>query len=447
MPEKVVIIGGGVAGTNLAKKLVDKNRGFEITLVKKETHASYSPCGIPDVLSGKISGMESILKDSLDNYLTKRGGTIKSGVRVTKLNINSKTVETDVGETLGFDVLVIATGRRPAIPKLNGIGLKGVYSLCDLEDSLRLYDALREAERAVIIGAGPIGLECATAFRDQGIKTSLVEAKSHLLPGLLDEDMAGLVEAKLKAQGVNIFTSEQVTEINGKDAVESVRVNDSEIRADLVLVATGIWPNSELAKEAGIEVGVNNGILVDSRHRVIKDSQALADVYALGDCVEVKNRITGTYQLSPIVSTAVLASRIIAENICGEDICLDSYLSPYIMVAGGLEIGAVGIISHQAEQIGANIVIGKGSGHTKVNYYPEAKKMTVKLLSDREYLLGAQIVGGEDVKERINAITGLIHLKVKVQDILQMERCFTPSLCTSRDAFQRAVEELLGVLA
>jgi NADH oxidase (H2O2-forming) len=255
--------------------------------------------------------------------------------------------------------------------------------------------------------------------------------------------MAALVKSRLEACAVELFTSEEVFSINGNERVESVSLKEKEIKAELVLIAIGIKPNTKLAQKAGIEIGKYGGILVDSKQRVRKNGKWLNDVYALGDCVEVKDRITGVYTLSPIVSTAVLQARVIAENICGEDTSVDSYLSPYIMRVGDLEIGKVGLSLKQTEEMGINVKVGKATGHTKVNYYPDAKKLTIKLVSDGEYLLGAQIVGGEDVKERINAITSLIHSKIKVKDILYMERCFTPSLCTSRDAFQKAIEEII----
>lgn len=445
--KRIVIIGGGVAGRNVARELSGKSNGrFEIILIKKETHPSYSPCGMPYCIAGDVGKMEDLLFPGLDERLESRGVELKFGSEVTQIDLENKSILIKEEDSLSYDVLVLAAGRKPAKSKIPGIELDGVFTLIDFNDGANLYKAVEKTRETVIIGGGFIGLEVATGFIKRGIKTTVVEVKPCILSQLLDQNMAKIVEKRLRESGVDIICQTEVSKINGREGVvDSVRTKRQKINTDLVLQAAGIKPNTDLVREAGIEIGKTGGIIVDSKMRVKKGRDFLEGVYALGDCVEIRDGISGRPGLSPLIETAILQARVASENILeGDTKGIGDYLSPAITSIGGLEIGSVGITSSGAESAGIKPIIKKVTGRTREGYYPECKEMTVKLFAAEDRLIGAQVISEEGTKGLINEITALINAKVKLKEILYQQRCYTPSLSSSPDAFKRAVEKIVG---
>lgn len=440
--KRVVIIGGAVSGFNTALNIIDKTSDFEIILIKKEKHPTYSACGMPFVLEGKIPRIENILLTKMEE---KRKDKMKiiQGCEVTKIDLEKKIVEIKNNKAINYDKLVIATGRKPFIPRIDGIHLECVFKLSNYEDGVKLLNYLPGAKRTVVIGAGPIGLECATAFATKGIKTAIVEILPQILPQHLDSDMAEVLEKRIKEKSVVILTSTKVTSINGNKKVEFVLANGQEIKTDLVFISTGIKPNVDLAREAGIEIGKTGGIIINSSNCVKKGKEFLKDVYALGDCVEVLNPLTNQKYLGALASTAALQAWVIAENIIGRKMKVNSYLSPLITVISGLTVGSVGLTSKQAEKFGIKIKSAKVKSITKARYYPGNKEIIIKLHSSNGKIIGCQIISKEDVKERINLITYFINNKINIKDIVCSERCFTPPLTLLKDPFIKVVEEIL----
>ncbi len=439
--KKVVIIGGGVGGMTLAIELSRKCEIVDITVIKKERHGSYSPCGMPFVLEGKIERMENVILFPSEFYIDK-GIEMILETEVKRIDLEDKTIELDDSNTLNYDELVLATGRKPFLPPIEGKELAGVHTLSDYEDGVRLKNEMKGAKRAVIIGGGIIGLEVATAFSEKNIHTTVIEMLPQILPQILDPDMAKIVEERLKGMGIEVLTSSKVESIKGKGRVKSVIVKNKELEADLVLIATGVKPNADLAKEAGISIGKVGGIITDYRLNVKKDGEYLDDVFALGDCIEVENLIVRSSQLSGLASSAALQARLIVENICGNDTELKGSLNPTITIIGGLQIGSVGLTSHKASQYGMDFQIGSSSGSTRSGYYPGRKQIHIKLFAHDEKLIGAQMISEEDVKERVNAVTLAIQNGLKVRDLLFTERCYTPPLCLMTDPLIRALENL-----
>lgn len=435
----VLIIGGGLSGMTLAMNLTRKNMDLNIVVIKKETQGSYSPCGMPFVLEGKVDEIEDIILHSPDFYAEK-GMVLKTKTEATKIDLDQQLVHLDNGEVLNYDKLVIATGRKPFIPPIEGVDLKGVYTLSGYDDGVMVKEAMKNTKKAVIIGGGIIGLETAVAFAKNDIRTTVIEMLPSILPQILDPDMASIVQERMKSMGIEILTSTKVLSITGEERVESVVTEEKEYKADLVLVATGIRPNADLAKDAGITLGKTGGIAIDSRLNVERDGRFLGNVFALGDCIEVKNKITNLPQLSALASTAALQARIVAENICGGDINIDGFISPTITLIGDLQVGSVGLTSHVAKQFSLKIEDGAASGPTRSTYYPDKKQIHIKLLAHEGRLIGAQIISEEDVKERVNAIALAIQNRMTLSELLYTERCFTPPLSLLTDPFIRALE-------
>jgi NADH oxidase (H2O2-forming) len=219
-----------------------------------------------------------------------------------------------------------------------------------------------------------------------------------------------------------------------------VVTDKGEFPADLVLIATGVQPNTDLAQKAGLEIGDSKGIIVNPCLNVKKGGEFLNNVFALGDCVQTIDAVTVKPNVSALASTAALQARIIAENISGGDEKIKGYLSPAIAIIGNLQVGSVGLTTHMANQVRLKVKIGRATGQTRSSYYPDNKLINLKLLTHDNRLVGAQIISEEDVKERINAMVIAIQNKMTVSDLLYTERCFTPPLSLLTDPFIRALE-------
>jgi NADH oxidase (H2O2-forming) len=437
--KKIVIVGGGVAGMTLAMDLTRKKGNFHITVIKKEAIGSYSPCGMPFVLEGKVERMEDIILKTTDFYIG-RGIDLKTESEATNLGLEKKQVILNSGEVLEYDFLVIATGRKSFIPPIEGVELDGVYTLSTYDEGNILNEAMMGSSKAVVIGAGIIGLETAVAFAYNKIKTTVIEMLPYIMPQILDSDMAGILQKRLEDMGIEIHCATRVSSIKGDNGVNAVISDKGEFPTDMVLIATGIQSNTDLAEKAGLEIGDSKGIIVNPELNVKKGGEYLNNVFALGDCVQTNDAVTVKSKVSALASTAALQARIIAENISGGDEKIKGYLSPAITIIGNLEVGSVGLTTHMANQSRLEVKIGRATGQTRSSYYPDNKLINIKLLAHDNRLIGAQIISEEDVKERINAITLAIRNKMTVSELLYTERCFTPPLSLLTDPFIRALE-------
>jgi len=447
MPKNIVI-GGGIAGFHVLEDVLKRapEQAKNFMLITKEKLGWPSTCGIPFGLAGEYDLKQLEIRPP--SYYREKGFDVKTETEVTSINIEDSTVS--IGEErIGYDKLIIATGRKPFLPPIKGIALEGVYTLSTLTDAFKVEKAMKDAKEAVIIGAGVVGLETAAAFSSKGIKTTVVRSRAGSLPSVLplniDPDMAAIVQKRLEDRGVQVMASAAVSSINGKEKVESVTAGGREIPADLVVVATGIRPEVELARKAGIEIGETGGIKTDSALHVKKGKTYLSNVYALGDCVEVISGVTYRPVLSALGSTASLQSRVIVDNLLGGKSIVPFYLSPFVTSIAGLQVGSVGATFHTATNIiGIEPIIGKSTKLTRARYYPGAKQVTVKLLFDCERLIGAQVISEETVAERINLLTIAIMKELTAKELWLMERCFNPAVSLMTDAIVDAAMDALN---
>jgi len=298
-------------------------------------------------------------------------------------------------------------------------------------DGELLEKALNEEDlkNAAVIGGGWIGLQTAVAFSKRGITTRVVEKLPHLLPALLDADMASIVQ-KYFGKDLIFLLNTTIEAIKGWQHVDSVQAGGDDFPADIVLVSAGMTPNVRLSKNAGIHVGESGGIATDLSLRVKKGRSYLENVYALGDCIEVIDAVTYRPRLSLLASTALIQARVVASNILGIPSYYGPCLSPSVANISGLQVGSVGVTSEMAGRYGIPIKIGKSVRYTKARFFPEKKTITAKLIfeSSGEKLIGAQIISQESVAERINELTLAIKAGTTAKDIWMRERCFDPSL-------------------
>jgi len=426
MARKIIIIGAHAAGTDAASAARKTDRSAEITVITNQSVAGYSPCGIPFVLGRHISSFEDLIVFP-PSYYQMMKIDLRLETTAKKINVEDKTVEIEdkngKSETLQYDSLILATGAYPFVPPIKGREKKGVFTLRTLEDGKRVNQALEKAGSAVVIGAGLIGLEAAVSFTERGLKTTVVELLPQVCPAMLDKDTARLVQKNLEEKGLNVITGKGVDEILGDDNVSGVSVAGEEIPADLVIVATGVRPNVQLAKDAGIKIGETRGIKTNMRMET-----SVKDVYAAGDCAESVNLITKRPMLSQLGTTAVRQGKVAGINAAGGYAVFTGCLGSCVTRLFDLEIGATGLTEFAASRVGIETVAGSITSKTRADYYPGGKPIRVKIIVDKdtERIIGGQIVGGEEVTQRVNALSFAIQKQMTVRELAKADTCYAP---------------------
>jgi NADH oxidase (H2O2-forming) len=341
---------------------------------------------------------------------------------------------------------VIATGSTPSIPEKLKAGalLENVFTVRTLQDGMRLEKALLKASNTVIIGGGAIGAELAAACSRRGLNTLLVNRSSSLLSHNIDPDMADIVREHLESLGVQILTDYTPQVLNGEDSVRSVTIGGKDFPADVVIISTGVKPETELAADAGIMIGPTGGIIVNDDLQVrLTDGTYDPDVYCGGECAQLQDLITGRPLLSQLASTARRMAEVIRDNIIEEHSSFGPVISPWVAVIGELEVGTVGITTQVARLNGIDLVSGLATGTTRAAYYPGSTPLYIKLLFRNKILVGAQAIGGKGVKERIDGLSLAISKRTTLDEILNLETCYTPPLGTLVDPLTYAAKGAL----
>ena len=448
MAKKVVIIGGGDAGTYTLEALFKKGakvlKQFDITLVKKEKGGSSSICAVPFALQGVFS-MKEVAEIDPPKTFIDHGIDYRTETEATSIDLENSTVRLSTGEELKYEYLVIATGRKPRVPTIEGTTMEGVYTMSTVEDGEKIEAAMNasKAKNTVVIGGGLIGLQVALAFLKKGLQTTIVVGHLTPLSSMLDPDMGTLVREKLEKEGIKFIFGRNVESIKSDGAkVRSAVVDGEEIPADIVAISRGMLPNSELAKKAGIEIGETGGIVTDQFLHVKKNGKYINNVYALGDCVEVIDAITLRPKLSQYASTALVQAKVVANNMLGISYPLEPSLSPAIATISKYQVGSVGITSAIAERYGIQVISGKKEKPTKARFYPGRKSMAVKLLFDiyTEKLIGAQLISEDIVADRIDGLCNAIRKGMTVKELIRMEKSFDPCVSLHRDVMVDAAE-------
>jgi NADH oxidase (H2O2-forming) len=439
--DRIVFVGAGGAGLTAAFIMARKRPDLQIKLFSRDPVVAYSQCGMPFVLDGKIEGFDRLVLYTPEVF-EDLGLDVRTNTAITGIDLDARTVTVEGGETMEYGKLVISTGSLPFVPPVPGVGLKGVHRLSTLDDGRSLANAMKDVMSAVIVGGGPIGLETAPAFLHRGIEVTIVERMPQLMPAALDPDMTKLLEDHLKAMGAAMITGKGVDSINGTDKVESVTVGGETVRADLVLLAAGVKPNVELAKMAGIDIGPAGGIDVDARFRVRRNGKTLEDVYAAGDCVEEVNAITGKKVVCAIGTVANRQAKFLAEQLIGNDVPYGPVLCPAITIIGDLQIGSVGLTTRACEAAGIKPISFKAKSFSRARYYPGGKQLDVKLISDGERVIGAQLIGEEGVHGRVNALTLAINEKMTPAELADAETCYAPPVSPLIDPVTYTAEML-----
>jgi len=444
MPKRIVIIGAHAAGVDAASAARKTDRQAEITIITEEQHAGYSRCGLPFVIGGQIPSFRDLIVFA-PTYFQMMKINLKNETKATAIDTTKKTVETTgkdgKTETVSYDSLIIATGASSFTPPIKGREKQGVHSLRTLEDGEKIDQAIRKgAKTAIVMGAGLIGLETAIALHERGLKVTIVEMLPQVLPLPLDPEMAKMLQDMLEEKGIKVLTGKCVEEFLGTDTVTGIMAGGEKIEADLFLSAFGVRANTQLAVNAGIAIGETKAIRTNARMET-----NIKDVYAIGDCAEVTNIVTQRPSLPQLGTVAVRTGKIAGINAAGGYSLFTGALGSAISRLFDTDCGWTGLTETAAKKASIEVVTGTIASKTKADYYPGALPIKVKLVVEKESqrVIGAQIIGGEEVTQRINAISLAIQRGMTARDLSKADTAYAPPVCETWEPIVLAAEMVL----
>ena len=431
MPRRLVIIGADAAGMSAAaqaRRLANPDE-LEIVAFERGAHTSYAACGLPYLVGGFIEDAAKLVARTPDEHRA-RGVDVRTRHEVIAIDPAASTVtvrDLDAGRerTEDWDALLIATGASGVMPPWPGAEARGVFQLRTLDDAAAVEQRIvAVARRAVVVGAGYIGLEVAEGLLARGLQVTVVEWLEAPMGAVLDADMAALVADEMRAAGIDLRLGVSVEGFDAEGGeVRAVRTDAGAIPADLVLVGLGVRPNVGLAKEAGIRIGDAGGILIDERMRT-----SLPNVWAAGDCVESRHRVSGASVVIALGTHANKQGRAAGTVIAGGDASFPGVLGTAITRFGELEIARTGLGLREANAAGFDAFETLTEAPSRAHYYPGAQPMRIKLVAERGSgrLLGAQIVGREGAGKRIDVLATALWNRMTVQEIGEMDLSYAP---------------------
>lgn len=445
MVRNVVVIGGVALGTKAACRLKRISPETNVILIDRDDKISYGGCGIPYYISGDVAEAEALqstayhmLRD--EEFFRKiKGFTVHTNTTATRIDRENNVVwaVNGQGETLSFpyDRLVIGTGSRPRNLNIPGQDLKHVFTVANLYDAIRIKKAISdgEVEKAVIVGGGFIGLEMAEAISDMwDIETTVVELSSQIMPGQVSRPLAQMAMKSIAEKGITFHLEEKVLRIEGNGQVQKVVTDKRTLEADLVILATGIVPNSEIARDAGLEVGTTGGIKVNRRLETSDPA-----IYAGGDCAELKNLISGGPLYLPMGSIANRHGRIIGNNIAGGASEIDNPAGAFVVKIFDQSLAGAGLTLEAALDAGFDAISVRMCQTDRAHFYPEKDFIFFELVVDRptRRILGVQGFGtyGDFLVGRINTLAAILKYKPVVHDLCTLEFAYSPPFSSAMD--------------
>jgi len=442
---KFLVIGGDAAGMSAASKAKRNNPDLDITVLEKTLDVSYSACGMPYNIADSNREIDDLVVRQASVFREKQGINVLTGHFVESINPLSKTV---TGISLqgknfqfSYDKLLIATGGSPIIPDLSGFDLPGVLALKSLDDGrkIKAYLKANTVKKAVIVGMGYIGLEMCEALRARSIEVDMVKPGPVFLPWM-EEEMSGVVKKEVETHKVTLHPGYKLQKIEVRGRRLKVICSDLILEADMVLVAIGIKPNSELASGAGLDLGISNAIAVD---RKLKTSDQ--NIYAAGDCADAYHVVSDKKTWIPLALRANRAGWAVADNICGKEVELPGIAGTAVFKVFDLEVARTGLTMEEALNFGfepAKVIVKTRS---RAHAHPGASVIHVLMIGDKKSgrLLGAQMVGKEGVAHRINAIAVALHCRMTVEEYCQTDLAYAPPFGPVWDPTLTAANQLL----
>ena len=447
---KVLVLGGVAAGTKAAAKLLREDRSCEVTVLTKGRDISYAGCGLPYYVGGVIPDKSQLIVNTPEKFAAITGAKVKTETEAVAVRPEEHIVEArdlKTGETAGYryDKLIVATGASPFVPPVPGLELKNVFVMRTPDDAIALRAAVEagDIKRAVVAGGGFIGLEVAENLAAKGVRTTVIDFAPHVLPNFLDPELSEYVENRMAEAGIMPMTNVALEGVEGSGKVEKVLTSKRGLKADALVLAIGIRPNTGFLEGSGIEMHKGT-ILTDQYLRT-----NLPDVYAAGDCAMVSNRQTGKPVWSPMGSTANIAGRILAAGVAGKETAYPGVLGTGVArLPGGLNAGRTGLTETAARAEGYDVETALAVVDDKAHYYPGADIFIIKLTADKatRKLLGVQALGAGAVDKVTDIGVTAISLGATVDQLAVMDFAYAPPFSTAIHPFAHSVNILMNKL-
>ncbi len=450
---KVLIIGGVAAGTKVAAKLKRENRNHDVKLLTDSKDISYAGCGLPYYVGEVIKDREELIVNTPKSFSELTGVKVITETKVIKVNPDSKTVEvvdlnSNENKEYTYDKLVIATGASPIKPPLEGMDLDGVYFMRTPEDAITLRDEIEELKprRATVVGGGFIGLEVAENLAAQGMVTTVIDMADTIPPGF-DKEMTDYILNHLAEHRIMVFTGTKLDSIIGENGrVKQVKTNRHKMNTDIVILSIGIRANTQFLDGSDIELMPNGTVKVNEYLET-----NIPDIYAVGDCATVSNRITKEPAWSPMGSTANISGRIAAMNINGEQNKYNGALGTAVAQLPGLNIGRTGLTEDDAKAAGYEAISVVTVVDDKAHYFPGSSLFVIKMTADKntKKLLGVQALGLDSsaVDKIIDIAVTAISLNGDLEEIKDLDLAYAPPFSTAIHPFAHTVNVLLNKIS
>ena len=439
---KVVIVGGVAGGATAAARIRRLDEQAEIVVFERSGYISYANCGLPYYIGDVITDPEELTLQTPESFFSRFRVNMKVRHEVTAIHPERKTVsvknlETDEVFEESYDKLILSPGAKPTQPRLPGVGIDKLFTLRTVEDTFRIKEYINQnhPKSAVLAGGGFIGLELAENLRELGMDVTIVQRPKQLM-NPFDADMASMIHSEMRKHGVKMalgYTVEGFEERNG--GVDVLLKDNAPLHADMVVLAIGVTPDTALAREAGLELGIKGSIVVNDRMET-----SVPDIYAAGDAVQVKHYVTGEDALISLAGPANKQGRIIADNICGGDSRYLGSQGSSVIKVFDMTAATTGINETNARKAGLDVDTVILSPMSHAGYYPGGKVMTMKVVFEKGTyrLLGAQIVGYDGVDKRIDVLATAIHAGLKATQLKDLDLAYAPPYSSAKDPVNMA---------
>ena len=439
---KVVIIGGVAGGATAAARLRRLDETAEIVVFERSGYVSYANCGLPYYIGGVIGDRSALTLQTPESFFARFRVDMRVHHEVTALHPDRKTVSVknlETGEEFEerYDKLILSPGAKPTQPRLPGVGLEKLFTLRTVEDTFRIKDYINthHPRSAVLAGGGFISLELAENLRELGLEVTIVQRPKQLM-NPFDPDMAAFLHSEVRRRGIRLALGHTVEGFVEKDGGVDVLLKDAApLHADMVVLAIGVTPDTALAREAGLELGLKGSIVVNDRMET-----SVPDIYAVGDAVQVKHFVTGQDAVISLAGPANKQGRIAADNICGGDSRYPGSQGSSVIKVFDLTAAATGVNETNAKKAGLDVDTVVLSPMSHAGYYPGGKLMTMKVVFEKESfrLLGAQIVGYEGVDKRIDVLATAIHAGLTATALKDLDLAYAPPYSSAKDPVNMA---------
>ncbi len=433
MSQKIVIIGNGPAGMSAAGAARLANRTAEITVIDSKDYDTYHPCAMPFVIGGYLPDIDSIIEDL--NYERSKITLHKSSM-VEKVDTEKKKVhykhKSGEESSTEYDKLILCIGSYVFVPPIPGRDLGNVFTLKFAEDAAAIKQAAdaKDVKNVVVVGGSAIGIEVASELIHLDKKVTIIEMQPQLMPFKISSGFAKLVKENLEETGLVVKTEMMVKEIIGKNNVQKIKYGTKELEetidADLIVLATGVRSNIELAKTMNLKIHEKfKAIEVND-----KMETSIKDIYAAGDCVVVNNLVTKSTSLAMLAGPAVRQARVAGINAAGKEDTYPGSVNSFIVSSRTFYVGLAGLNEEHAKERGIEVVTAKLSAPIRPHYMPESKEITIKLIAQANdgKILGVEVIGEEKIDENVNYVAIALQTGLTVYDIMNIDFCYAPAV-------------------